>query len=65
MKEMLDMQCQFQSKMDVHDATVKVLLLLTHNLISGEDPHHGMEPDTAQATIEVLGYQKVSNGEPL
>ena len=64
-KEMLDTQCQFQSKMDIRDTTVKVLLLHTHNLISSENPHHGMEPDAAQAMIEVLGYQKVSNGKPL
>ncbi len=65
MKEMLDAQCQFQAEMDIHDTTVNVLLLHTHNLISGEDPHHGMEQDTAQAMIEVLGYQKVSSGKPL
>ena len=65
MKEMLDIQYQFQSEMDIHDVTVKVLLLHILNLISGRDPHHGMEPDTAQAMIEVLGYQKVSDGEPL
>ena len=62
---MLNVQCQFQAEMDVHDATVNILLLHVHNLISGEDPHHRMEQDTAQAMIEVLGYQKVSSGEPL
>ena len=62
---MLDTQCQFQSEMDIHDVTVKVLLLHALNLISGENPHHGMEPDAAQAMIKVLGYQKVSNGKPL
>ncbi len=31
--------------MDVSDATVNVLLLHAHSLISSEDPHHGMELD--------------------
>ncbi len=64
LKEMLDVQCQFQSEMDIHDTIVKVLLLHAHNLIS-EDPHHGMELDIAQAMIEVLGYQRVGDGESL
>ncbi len=51
--------------MDVRNITLKVLLIHALNLINGENPHHGMEPDAAQAMIEVLGYQKVSNGEPL
>ena len=65
LKEMVDSQCQFQHEMDIHDATVKVLLLHAHNLISGENPQHGMEPEAAQAIIKVLGYQKVTDGKPM
>ena len=65
LKEMVELQCQFQHKMDICDTTVKVLLLHAHNLISGENPQHGMEPEAAQAILEVLGYQKVTDGEPM
>ena len=65
LKEMVDLQCQFQHEMDLHNATVKALLLHAHNLISGETPQHGMEPEAAQAMIKVLGYQKVTDGEPM
>ncbi len=65
LKEMLDSQCQFNYKMDICDAMVKVLLLHAHNLISGKVPQHGMEPEAAQAIIEVLGYQKIADGKPL
>ena len=51
--------------MDICDVTVKVLLLHAHNLISGENPHHGMEPEAAQAILKVLGYQKVADGKPM
>ncbi len=40
LKEMVGMQYQFQQEMDAHDMTMKVLLLHTHNLISGNDMHH-------------------------
>ncbi len=54
---MVDLQCQFQHEMDICDATVKVLLLHAHNLISGETPQYGMEPEAVQAMmIKVLGY---------
>ena len=65
LKEMLHLQCQFNYEMDIHDATVKVLLLHAHNLISGDTPQHGMEPEAAQAMIEVLGYQKIADGKPM
>ena len=65
LKEMLHSQCQFNYKMDIRNATVKVLLLHAHNLISGEAPQHGMEPEAAQAMIKVLGYQKITDGKPL
>ena len=65
LKEMVDSQCQFQHEMDICNTTVKVLLLHAHNLINGENPQHGMEPEAAQAIIEVLGYQKVTDGEPM
>ena len=51
--------------MDACNVTMKVLLLHVHNLISGNDPHHGMEPEAAQALLKVLGYQKVTDGEPM
>ena len=51
--------------MDIRNATVKVLLLHAHNLINSDPPQHGMEPEAAQAMIEVLGYQKVADGEPM
>ncbi len=44
------------------NAMVKVLLLHAHNLISGETPQYGMEPE---AMIKVLGYQKVTDSKPL
>ena len=65
LKEMVESQCQFQHEMDVCDMMVKVLLLHAHNLISGENPQHGMEPEAAQAILEVLGYQKVADGKPM
>ncbi len=65
LKEMWHSQCQFNHDMDIHDAMVKVLLLHMHNLISGKAPQHGMEPEAAQAMLEVLGYQKITDGEPL
>ncbi len=65
LKEMVDSQCQFQHEIDICDATVKVLLLHTHNLISRENPQHGMEPEAAQAILKVLGYQKVADGKPM
>ncbi len=65
LKEMVELQCQFQCKMDICDVTVKALLLHAHNLISGENPQHGMELEAAQAILEVLGYQKVTDGKPM
>ncbi len=65
LKEMLDLQCQFNYNMDICNATVKVLLLHVHNLISGKAPQHGMELEAAQGMIEVLGYQKIADSEPL
>ena len=65
LKEMVESQYQFQHKMDAHDMTVKVLLLHAHNLIMGENPHCGIEPEAVQAILKVLGYQKVTDGKPL
>ncbi len=65
LKEMVGSQYQFQHKMDTCDVIVKVLLLHAHNLISGKDPHHGMELEAAQALLKVLGYQKVTDGKPI
>ncbi len=65
LKEKVGSQYQFQCEMDACDVTVKVLLLHTHNLISGNDPHHGMEPEEAQALLEILGYKKVTDGKPM
>ena len=65
LKEMVGLQYQFQCKMDIRNVTVKVLLLHMHNLITGENLYHGMELEAAQAILEVLGYQKVANGEPM
>ena len=65
LKEMLHSQCQFNYKMDICNTMVKVLLLDVHNLISGEAPQYGMEPEAAQAMIKVLGYQKIADGKPL
>ncbi len=65
LREMLHSQYQFNQELDICDAKLKVLLLHAHNLISGKAPQHGMEQEAAQAMIKVLGYQKVSDGEPL
>ncbi len=65
LKEMVGLQYQFQHDMDARDLTVKVLLLHTHNLISGNNLHHGMEPEAAQALLEILGYKKVTDAKPL
>ena len=56
LKEMVGSQYQFQCEMDICDMMVKVLLLHAHNLIIGENPHRGMEPEAAQAILKVLGY---------
>ena len=65
LKEMVGSQYQFQCKMDVYNVTVKVLLLHAQNLISGENPQHGMELEAAQAILKVLGYKKVTDGKPM
>ncbi len=65
LKKMVRSQYQFQCKMDICNATVKVLLLHAHNLISGENPQYGIEPEAAQAILKVLGYQKVTDGKPM
>ena len=65
LKEMVGTQYQFKCEMDACDVTVKVLLLHAHNLISRNDPHHGMEPEAVQALLEILGYKKVADGEPM
>ena len=62
---MVGSEYHFQRDMDACDLTVKVLLLHAHNLISGNDPHHGMEPEAAQALLKILGYKKVTDAEPL
>ena len=57
LREMVGTQYQFQHELEAHDLVMKVLLLHTHNLISGNDPHQGMEPEGAQALLELLGYK--------
>ncbi len=63
--EMVGTQYQFQCELEACDLVMKVLLLHAHNLISGNDPHQGMELEAAQALLKLLGYKKVTDGEPL
>ncbi len=65
LKEMVGLQYQFQHNMDAHDLTMKVLLHHAHNLISGNNPHQGMEPDAAHALLGILRYKKVADAKPL
>ncbi len=65
LREMVGTQYQFQCELEACDLVMKVLLLHAHNLISGNNPHQGMELEAAQALLELLGYKKVTDGEPL